>query len=205
MASEDTTKNTIVKIRGWDYDKSLDDYLTDACMLKTMGDIVRARESSQNAKAYTLAQIIYNAVFEMDIDLIRTIALRIDGTIPEESKRDGYANIIGDAIEDVMSYSKEEAMEIHEYDTPVIAMAKALVYVGTQPCGNNYAKRKERNLAAQMILERCGGRKVEPTRVEAQIEYVEPEWMKLGQPEMEDEDEQEGEEDEEDAAGEDLR
>ena len=181
MPSEDTTKNTIIKIKGWDYDKSLDDYLTDACMLKTMGEIVKARESSQNAKAYTLAQIIYNAVFEMDVDLIRTIALRIDGTIPEEHRRDGYANIMGDAIEDVLAYSKEEAMEIHEYDTPLIAMAKALVYVGTQPCGTNYAKRKERNLAAQMILERCGGRKVEPTRVEAQIEYVEPEWMQLGQ------------------------
>lgn len=178
---KDTTKSTtgIVKIKGWDYDKSLDDYLTDVCMLRTMGDVVKSRESAQNAKAYTLAQIIYNAVFEMDVDLIRTIVLRIDGTIPVEDTREDYANIMGDALEDVLSYSKAEQMEIREYDTPLIAMAKALVYIGTQPCGNNYAKRKERNLAAQMILERCGGRKVQPTRLDAQIEYVEPEWMQL--------------------------
>lgn len=178
---KDTTKSTtgIVKIKGWDYDQSLDDYLTDVCLLRTMGDVVKSRESAQNAKAYTLAQIIYNAVFEMDVDLIRTIILRIDGTIPVEDTREGYANIMGDALEDVLSYSKAEQMEIREYDTPLIAMAKALVYIGTQPCGNNYAKRKERNLAAQMILERCGGRKVQPTRLDAQIEYVEPEWMQL--------------------------
>jgi len=180
MPNEDTTKNTIVKIKGWDYDQSLDDYLADVCILRSMGEVVKARESSQNVKAYTLAQIIFNAVFEMDVELIRTIVLRIDGTIPDEHRRDGYANIMGEAIEDVLGYTKAEQMEIHEYDTPIIAMAKALVYVGTQPCGNNYAKRKERNQAAQMILERCGGRKVEPTRIEAQIEYVEPEWMQLG-------------------------
>ena len=177
-----TTTDTTVEIvkSQRSYDTTLDNYLAETCLMKTMGDVVRSREIATNAKQYTVACMVFNAVFEMDVDLIRTIALRIDGTVPEEDKREGYANIIGAALEDVLSYEQAQQLQVVPSDPPVIAMAKALVYVGTQPCGSNYAKRKERNLAAQMILERCGGRKVQPTRLEAQIEYVEPEWMQLG-------------------------
>jgi len=175
-----TTNDTQIVLASRSYDTSLDTYLSDACLFKTMGDIVKAREIATNAKQYTVACMIFNAVFECDVDLIRTIALRIDGTVPEDKKRDEYANIFGAALEDVLSYESASQLNIAHTDPPVIAMAKALVYAGTQPCGSNYAKRKERNLAAQMILERCGGRKVEPTKLEAQIEYIEPEWMQIG-------------------------
>lgn len=176
--SKDTTSDTqIVPTR--EYDTTLDNYMADVCLFRTMGDVVKSREIATNAKQYTVNSMIYNAVFELDVDLIRTIALRIDGTVPEEDKREGYANIIGDALEDVLSYSRADQMKVVPSDPPVVAMAKALVYIGTQPCGSNYAKRKERNLAAQMILERCGGRKVQPTRADRTIEYVEPEWMQL--------------------------
>ena len=178
---EQSTTNAIIISDRKEYDTTLDNYLANTCLGMTMGDVVRSRDVATNAKQYTVASMIYNAVFEMDVDLIRTIALRIDGTVPEEDKREGYANIIGAALEDVLSYEQARQLKVVPNDPPVIAMAKALVYVGTQPCGTNYAKRKERNLAAQMILERCGGRKVQPTRYEAQIEYVEPEWMQLGQ------------------------
>lgn len=173
-----TTEDTAIE-RIREYDTTLDNYMADVCIMRTMGDVVHAREVATNAKQYTVNSMIYNAVFEMDVDLIRTIALRIDGTVPDEDKRDGYANIIGAALEDVLSYEHADQMKVVPSDPPVIAMAKALVYIGTQPCGSNYAKRKERNLAAQMILERCGGRKVQPARMEATIEYVEPEWMQL--------------------------
>ena len=175
--TNDTTTDIVLDAKV--YDTTLDNYLTNVCLGRTMGDVVRSRDIAQNAKQYTVASMIFNAVFEMDVDLIRTIALRIDGTVPEEDKRDGYANILGDAIEDVLSYEQAVQLQVTPLDQPIIAMAKALVFVGTQPCGSNYAKRKERNLAAQMILERTGGRKVKPTRIETQIEYVEPEWMQL--------------------------
>lgn len=174
----DTTSDTqIVSVR--EYDTTLDNYLTEVCLMRTMGDVVHSREVATNAKQYTVASMIFNAVFEMDVDLIRTIALRIDGTVPEESKRDGYANLLGDAIEDVLSYEQAVQLQVTPGDSPIIAMAKALVYIGTQPCGSNYAKRKERNLAAQMILERTGGRKVQPTMAQIETKYVEPEWMRL--------------------------
>ena len=177
-----TTSDTQIELVR-EYDTTLDGYMADVCMLRTMGDVVHAREVATNAKQYTVNCMIYNAVFEMDVDLIRTIATRIDGTVPEEDKRDGYANFFGCALEDVLSYERADQMKVVPSDPPVIAMAKALVYIGTQPCGSNYTKRKERNLAAQMILERCGGRKVQPARLEATIEYVEPEWMQLSAPE----------------------
>lgn len=162
-----------------EYDTTLDEYMAGICLDRTMGDVVRSREVAMNAKQYTVASMIFNAVFEMDVDLIRTIALRIDGTVPEEDKREGYANILGDAIEDVLSYSKAEQLQVLPQDKPVVAMAKALVFIATQPCGNNYAKRKERNLAAQMLLERTGGRKVQPTRAQIETVYVDPDWMQL--------------------------
>lgn len=176
--SKDTTSVTAIE-RIRDYDTTLDNYMANVCLFRTMGDVVKSREVATNAKQYTVNSMIFNAVAEKDVDLIRTIALRIDGTVPEEDKREGYANIFGDALEDVLEMPLSDQLNIKSYDPPVIAMAKALVYIGTQPCGSNYAKRKERNLAAQMILERCGGRKVQPTRPELTVEYVEPEWMQL--------------------------
>ena len=178
--TSDTIESTEIVVGADDYSATLDNYLTNVCLSRTMGDVVRSRDIAQNARQYTVASLIFNAVFEMDVDLIRTIALRIDGTVPEEDKRDGYANILGDAIEDVLSYEQANQLQVTPRDQPIIAMAKALVFIGTQPCGSNYAKRKERNLEAQMILERTGGRKVQPTRVQIETQYVEPEWMQLG-------------------------
>ena len=185
----DTMSDTKTEIiRASNYDTTLDQYMTRVCLERTMGDVVKDLGTTNNTKQYTVNSMIFNAVFEWDVDLIRTIALRIDGTVPAEGDRESYANILGDAIEDVLSYPLNEQLNVHEYDSPVIAMAKALVYVATQPAGSNYAKRKERNLAAQMILERTGGRKVEPARPQLETVYVEPEWMTLPSGEKEEQD-----------------
>ena len=162
------------------YEKqSIDDLLTDYCLLKTMGDVAKGRELSTNARSYTVTSMIYNAVIEVDVELIKTIILRVDGTVPSEKKRDSYANLFGDALDDVMSYTKAEQMSVTSEDTPIIAMAKALIYAATQPVGSNFQKRKERNLAANIILERIGGRKIEPKKLAIETVYVEPEWMLL--------------------------
>ena len=75
-------------------------------------------------------------------------------------------------------------MKVYPDDAPIIAMAKVLVHVASQPVGGNYAKRKERNLAASMVLERTGGRKVEPTRPLLETRYIEPDWMEDGEGEQ---------------------
>lgn len=186
---QDTTKDIIVKR---DYDTTIDKYLIDVTLNKTMGDVVRSRDIATNVKQYTVACMVFNAVFETDVQLIKTLATRIDGTVPSDEERDKYANILGDAIEDVLSYPRKEQVKVEPSDPPIIAMAKALVYVGTQPVGNNMAKRKERNMAAEMILERTGGRKTKPFQNVIDIEYVEPEWMRLEEAHEQDPDRQEG-------------
>lgn len=171
----DTTQTGIVKSA--DYEQTIDQYLTFVALDRSMGDVCRMREVATNARAYTINSMIFNAVFELDVELIKTIGTRIDGTVPEEGKREGYANILGDAIEDVLSYEQSAQLQIVPEDRPIIAMAKVLVHVATQPAGNNMTKRKERNLAAGMILERTGGRKVQPTKPLIETKYVEPDWM----------------------------
>ena len=149
--------------------------------MKTMGDVAYGREASTNARSYTVTSMIYNAVIELDVELIKTIILRIDGTVPSEKNRESYANLFGDALDDVMNYDRAWQMKVTSEDTPIIAMAKALVYIATQPVGSNFQKRKERNLAANIILERIGGRKIEPKKLAIETVYIEPDWMQLPQ------------------------
>lgn len=177
--SDTPTENTeIVKARK-EYDTSIDNLLTTLCLDRKMGDIVKNRDMASTARAYTVNSMVFNAVFEMDVELIKTIAMRVDGTVPEEGERSGYANLLGDAIDDVLSYERVNQLKITPDDPPIIAMAKVLVVKATEqiPASSNVAKRKERNLAASMILERTGGRKTQPTRPALETKYVEPDWM----------------------------
>ena len=156
-----------------------DELLVSYALGKTMGEIVHTSEVAQKAREYALARMICNAVFETDVELIQTIVTRIDGTIPAEGTQGMFATAFGDALDEVLEYTKAEQMEVTEDDTPIIAMAKAVVYLATNRVGSNVAKRKERNLAAKMLLERTGGRKTSPTALQSEIVYVEPEWMGL--------------------------
>lgn len=178
MAGKGTTKDTLTALTKVET-PSIDEYMSRVVLDRTMGDVVKIRETACDARGYTVNSMIFNAVFEMDVDLIKTIATRVDGTVPDENSRSGYANLLGDAIEDVLSYSSKDMMTVVPSDPPIIAMAKVLVYVATKQAGTNYMARKERNLASQMILERTGGRKVAPTRLALETKYVEPEWMGL--------------------------
>lgn len=161
------------------YDQTMDDYLSDVCINDTMGQVVYNRETAGNTKAFVVNSLIFNAVFELDVDLIKTIITRIDGLVPDENKRDGYANILGDALDTVLSYDTASQCVVSDEDTAIIAMAKVLITKAVSLSGTNYMARKERNLAAQMILERTGGRKVGPTKPMLETKYVEPEWMQL--------------------------
>ena len=156
-----------------------DELLVSYALGKTMGDMVHTSEVAQKAREYTLSRMICNAVFEADIELIQTIVTRIDGTIPAEGNQEKYATAFGDALNEVLEMPTGQQMEVDQDDIPIIAMAKAVVYAATARVGSNVAKRKERNMAAKMILERTGGRKVAPTPLLVETVYVEPDWMQL--------------------------
>ena len=145
---------------------------------KTIGEILKLHESATNAKALFVSHLVFDAVFNYDIQALKQIVNRVDGAVPESQKRRNYANIFGDALEDVLSYENRSQLKIMPDDLVIIAMAKVCVWVSMSDPGNNAQKRKDKNDAIQMILERTGGRKSEPTKQLTATNYVEPEWMR---------------------------
>lgn len=160
----------------WDRPGSLDEYITGLCLDKTFNDIIKLRESAPNARAFYAATLIFNAVMEEDIGAIYEIIERIDGTVPTKQDREKYANLIGDALEDVMD--KNVAIVGFDFsDVVIIAIAKTILYVATMECGRNPNKKKDRQKANEIVLKRTGGRRSEPVKEAIAIEYVEPDWM----------------------------
>lgn len=178
---EDRSTGTISRVEkrrsNWDKPGSLDDYLTGLCLTSTVGDIVRMRENSANMRALFCANLIFNAIFDNDIGAINQIVNRIDGAIPDKKNRDNYANLMGQAIEDVLDYPKAEQVCIYPDDWTIIGLAKRVIQTSCQEVGKNPIAKKERNQAAEMVLNRTGGRRSEPVREQHLIEYVQPDWM----------------------------
>ena len=161
-------------------DASLDEYLTTICLERTIGQVVKSYESAANARAYWTNALFVDAVFNKNISAIDLIATRVDGLVPAEGERYKYANILGDALADILNYeSAKDIMTIYPDDPCIIALAKAIYAISVQDAGNNYGKKKDKQKATEMILERTGGRKTEPTRNLLETKYVEPEWAKL--------------------------
>lgn len=157
--------------------KGIDEFLTTACLERSIGEMNLMREKAANVRTQFVSALVCNAVFEMDVDAIAQIAERIDGTVPEKEHRDGYANILGNAIEDVMEYPTGPSQLVYETDPAIIAIAKVLIYVAMKPCGSNPAKRRERAKAIEIVLKRTGGKRVEPVREAVTVDYIEPTWM----------------------------
>lgn len=135
------------------------------------------KDRGLTAKTNFCCTLIVNAIFETDISAIKEIATRIDGTVPSDKERNKFANIVGDAIEDIMEYTDGSQLKIMPDDITIIAIAKAVYYLATKQVGKNAAARKDRQQAIEMILSRTGGRKTEPVHEVTKLEYVEPEWM----------------------------
>lgn len=140
--------------------------------------MLKMHENATNAKALFVAHLIFDAVFNYDIQSMKQIIQRVDGAVPTAEQRNYYANIFADALEDVLSYQKKDQLKIQPDDLAIIAMAKVVVWVSMSDPGNNAQKRKDKQDAIQIILERSGGRKSEPTKQLFAKNYVEPDWLK---------------------------
>ena len=161
-------------------DTSLDEYLTTICLERTLGEVVKSYENALNAKAYWTNALFVDAVFNKNISAIDLIATRVDGLVPAEGDRYKYANILGEAISDIMAYdSAKDIMTLYPDDPCIIALAKAVYAISVQDAGNNYGKKKDKQKAMEMILERTGGRKTGPAKNLLETKYVEPAWSRL--------------------------
>lgn len=165
----------------WKNEKGLDDYLTRLCLDETMGNVVKGAEAEGNYRSLWGRALISNAVFDKDIGLCRSIIQRIDGTVPEENKRDGYANIVGDALQDIMDMPLTATNTVLPSDPPIIAIAKVIYYVSIAPTGQNPQKIKQRQLAVDIVFERCGGKKTAPTKPLLETKYEDPAWLSPGE------------------------
>lgn len=166
--------------------KSLDDYIYDMALNRTMGDLMRMRTTAPSARTAFVVSTMTNAVFDLDIGLISEIVKRIDGSAPQKGDMDAYSNLFSDALSDVLDYTQSDQMSVFPSDPPIIALAKATIAIALHDPGRNMQARKDRQKAVQMILDRVEGRRAEPAKPTELPEYRAADW--LGLPEEGDDD-----------------
>ena len=156
--------------------KDIDDLMTKYLTEKTTGEIVMRHENSYNIREFVVTDLILSAIQERDVEIIESIIKRIDGGIPKADEREKYANIIGNAIDMVLEMPVSEQADVHANETAIVSIAKALILASLEKPGGNFAKKRDRKKAAEIILQRCGGSKFEPTKLTDVVEIVEPDW-----------------------------
>lgn len=159
--------------------KSLDDYIYDMALNRTMGDLMRMRTTAPSARTAFVVSTMTNAVFDLDIGLISEIVKRIDGSAPQKGDMDAYSNLFSDALGDVLDYTQSDQMSVFPSDPPIIALAKATVAIALHDPGRNMQARKDRQKAVQMILDRVEGRRAEPAKPTELPEYRAADWLGL--------------------------
>ena len=123
-------------------------------------------------------ELVFDALNELDVGAIEQIIKRVDGAVPDERERDKYANLIGDALEDVLDHQYiDEVYTQDPRDITVITLAKALYIIATRPCGNDPQKRRDRAKAMEIIFQRTGGRKNIPVKEVTEHRFVDADWM----------------------------
>lgn len=114
------------------------------------------------------------------------IVKRIDGTAPVTGNRDSFANIMGDAIDDILDMKSKEQTVIDRDDPVILALAKVVFHIATQPSNGNPVVKREKQKAIDMVFERTNGRRVEPVRPQIETMYEDPEWLMSGDESQED-------------------
>lgn len=155
----------------------IDSYTAEVCLCRTMGDVVHSRDTATNARQYFVANLIFSAVFERDMSLIDIIATRIDGTVPVTSERESFANLMGDAIDDVLDMERSEQTMVFPSDPVIIALAKVVFHIAVCETKNDYNKKRDRQKAVEMVYARTAGRRNEPVRLAIEDKFIKPDWL----------------------------
>ena len=166
--------------------RGLDELFTSTAIEKTIGQVSKDRSRALNARGYFVANVIWTAVFDLDISLISEIVKRIDGLAPAKGDKDGYSEIFGDALLDVLDYGQAEQLRVFPDDPAIVALAKATIAIANADAGRNMQARKDRQKAVQMILDRTEGRRSEPAKPVEEKVYEAPAWLGLGEGEPDD-------------------
>ena len=157
---------------------NLDDHLLEVVMNKNMEQIYNLRETCPNARGFYIANMICQAVMELNIELIEEIVTRIDGPAPDTTARENAANFFGDAMADVLRAPVREAFTYRGSDPAIITLAKATYIIANAPTRGNQAKMKQQRKAVTLINSRVSGRRSGTTMKSLDTEYVAPDWFK---------------------------
>ena len=179
--TQDTTPKNIKRIYKKGSKKQLlsnDQMLAKLLLEKSIGQIIQQAEKSTSPREFFLCILIRDAIMELDVGTIEQIIKRVDGTPPDERERDQYSNLVGDALDDIMSYDDLYQVGVYRPDDPtIIALAKALFIISVRRCGKDPQKRRDRAKAMEIIFQRTGGRKNRPTKQVTERRFVDPDWM----------------------------
>lgn len=134
------------------------------------------------AAEFLVSRLFTDAVFSQDIRSIQLIINRIDGGLPKDVDVENYRTLFGDTLNEVMSMTKAEQVKVKPDDTVMMALCKSLYSIAVEDIywdderGRKVrpsdSKKKERDLAMRIVLERTGGRKTLST-VEVEHEEIE--------------------------------
>ncbi|MCF0108476.1 MAG: hypothetical protein HUJ59_05730, partial [Bacilli bacterium] len=169
----------------WEDQESLDKALTETCINSTFAEINMLRETTTSIKQGFLCDLLTDAMFSVkkkiglwpDINLILTIVHRIDGTVPEEETRESYANLFGDALEEVMQLPDDKQSNPGFHEPILTALAKATIMIARAPA-YNAGERKEKAAAVDLIFNRMEGRKSGPVKAQLEERYISADWRK---------------------------
>ena len=137
---------------------------------------------AQTAADFLVSRLFTDAVFSDDIRSIQLIINRIDGGLPKDVEVEDYKTMFGDCLNEIMQMTDAQRLKLSPDDTVMMALCKNLYQMAVEdifwdheknrPKKPSDAKKKERDAALRMVLERTGGRKTLAT-VPKEIEDVE--------------------------------
>jgi len=140
-------------------------------------------KSEQNAAMYLVCRLFTDAVFNEDIRAITLIIDRIDGSTPKDVDMAVYRTEFSDCLNEIMAMTEGQQLMVRPSDTVMMALCKALYSISVQdiywddrkqkPIKNpSDSRKKERDAALRIVLERTGGRKTKTAKLD-QEEVVE--------------------------------
>ena len=158
---------------------------------RPLGEVVAISEGNRwtigmtagkNAADFLVSRLFTDAVFSQDIRSIQLIINRIDGGLPKDTDIADYQTEFGDCLNQIMNMTRNEQLSVGPDDTVMMALCKSLYQIATEDIywdtdklksrRPSDSKKKERDAALRMVLERTGGRKTLST-IEVRKEEVE--------------------------------
>ena len=131
--------------------------------------MIGMNKTDQNAADFLVSRLFTDAVFSQDIRSIQLIINRIDGGLPKDTEVAYYRTEFGDCLNRIMGMTRREQTTVVPEDTVMMALCKSLYQIATEDIYWDYeklrkkrpsdSKKKERDAALRMVLERTGGRK----------------------------------------------